>query len=677
MLNLKFLPVQFSFFLILGVLLGFTFEILLLVITITILILFLLLIYFYFKAESSFKAPISFSIFTSIIFVFIGVLRIELQSPKHQKNHYSKYKNSNNELIIKIDKVLKPSKYYNKYEAKIIQLNKRETKGKILINVNRKNINKSFQIDDIILTNNNLKEINKALNPNTFDYQEYLKKKGIYHQIKLDKGGFVKLTNNQKTLKGFAFIFREKINKALSKYNFSQEELSIINAILLGQRQDINHETFENYKNAGAIHILAVSGLHIGIILLFLNFLLQPLENFKKGKIVKLIIIILCLWLYAFIAGLSASVVRAVTMFTAIAIGWMSNRPSSVKNSLVVSLFFLLLINPLFLFDVGFQLSYTAVFFIVWLQPFFNNLWKPKFKIINYFWQLLTVSFAAQIGILPLSLYYFHQFPGLFFVSSLVIIPFLGFILGGGIFVIVLALLQILPQFLANFYGLIIELMNDFVAIIAQQEVFIFQNIAFSFLLMFVIYLFLIAITQWFYKKTKPNLAYVLVAIIFIQLALIYEEVESNKTNEFIVFHQVRKSIFGNREANKIQVYYNLDSTNVKSKNIVKDYNRSFSKLEIQQNYITKNVLKIDAKTILIIDSIGVYNDLKFIPETVILTQSPKINLERLIQVIKPKIIIADGSNYKSYVNLWQNTCKNNTIYFHNTSKKGAYQYRY
>ena len=677
MLNLKFLPVQFSFFLILGVLLGFTFEILLLVITITILILFLLLIYFYFKAESSFKAPISFSIFTSIIFVFIGVLRIELQSPKHQKNHYSKYKNSNNELIIKIDKVLKPSKFYNKYEAKIIQLNKRETKGKILINVDRKNINKSFQVDDIILTNNNLKEINKALNPNTFDYQEYLKKKGIYHQIKLDKGGFVKLTNNQKTLKGFAFIFREKINKALSKYNFSQEELSIINAILLGQRQDINHETFENYKNAGAIHILAVSGLHIGIILLFLNFLLQPLENFKKGKIVKLIIIILCLWLYAFIAGLSASVVRAVTMFTAIAIGWMSNRPSSVKNSLVVSLFVLLLINPLFLFDVGFQLSYTAVFFIVWLQPFFNNLWKPKFKIINYFWQLLTVSFAAQIGILPLSLYYFHQFPGLFFVSSLVIIPFLGFILGGGIFIIFLALLQILPQFLANFYGLIIELMNDFVAIIAQQEVFIFQNIAFSFLLMFVIYLFLIAITQWFYKKTKPNLAYVLVAIIFIQLALIYEEVESNKTNEFIVFHQVRKSIFGNREANKIQVYYNLDSTNVKSKNIVKDYNRSFSKLEIQQNYITKNVLKIDAKTILIIDSIGVYNDLKFIPETVILTQSPKINLERLIQVIKPKIIIADGSNYKSYVNLWQNTCKNNTIYFHNTSKKGAYQYRY
>lgn len=309
MLNLKFLPVQFSFFLILGIILGFTFEISLHVIIITLLILFLLFIYFYFKAEESFKAPISFAVVTSIIFLFIGVLRIELQSPKHQKNHYSKFYTSDNKLILKIDKALKSSKFYNKYEAEIIQLNQRKTKGKILINIERNNTAKAFKVDDVLFTKSDLTEVNKALNPNAFDYQEYLKKKGIYHQIKLNEGSFVKLTNNQKTLRGFAFIFREKINKALSKYNFSQEELSIINAILLGQRQDINHEIFENYKNAGAIHILAVSGLHIGIILLFLNFLLLPLENFKKGKILKLIVIIFCLWLYAFVAGLSASVV--------------------------------------------------------------------------------------------------------------------------------------------------------------------------------------------------------------------------------------------------------------------------------------------------------------------------------------------------------------------------------
>lgn len=677
MLNSKFLPVQFSFYLILGIVLGFSFEISLAIILMALLISFLLLIYYYFKAKKSFKNPVFFTILTAIIFLLIGILRMEFQSPKYQKNNYSKYYTLNSSLIVKIDKILKPSKFYYKYEAKILQVNQKKVKGEILINIDRKYNNNTFKVDDILLINSKLIEVNKALNPNEFDYKKFLKKKGIHHQIKLEEGSFIKLANNKKTLKGYAFIFREKINKALSKHNFSQEELSIINAILLGQRQYISLEVFENYKNAGAIHILAVSGLHIGIVLLLLNFLLLPVENFKRGKIIKLIIIITCLWLYAFIAGLSASVVRAVTMFTAVAIGWMSNRPSSVKNNLVVSLFFLLLINPLFLFDVGFQLSYTAVFSIVWLQPIFKKLWKPKFKVINYFWQLLTISFAAQIGILPLSLYYFHQFPSLFFISSLVIIPFLGFILGGGILIIILALLQILPQFLANFYGLIIESMNNFIAIIAQQEVFIFQNIPFSFLWMVVAYIFLITGMRLIYNKSKPNFMFFLMAIIFIQLLIIYKKSESNKNNEFIVFHQVKKSIFGNRKGNKMYIYNNLDSTNIRTNNIIKNYKLGFSNLDIQQNYITKNILKTDSKNILIIDSIGVYNNLELIPEMVILTQSPKINLERLIKLIQPKAIIADGSNYKSYVNLWEKTCKNNAIKFHNTSKKGAYQYHY
>ena len=278
----------------------------------------------------------------------------------------------------------------------------------------------------------------------------------------------------------------------MEKFNFSPNELSIINAIILGQRNNISNDLFESYKNAGAIHILAVSGLHIGIILLLLNFLLSPLERIKNGKTIKLILIIILLWIYAFIAGMSASVIRAVTMFTAIAIGWISDRPSNIKNSLIVSFFFLLLIHPLFLFDVGFQLSYTAVFSIVLIQPLIIKLWHPKWKPVHYFWQLLTVSFAAQLGILPLSLYYFHQFPGLFFISSLVIIPFLGIIIGFGILIIILALFQILPQILVDIYSFIITSMNNIIDLVAQQESFIFQEIYFSIVLMISFYLILI-----------------------------------------------------------------------------------------------------------------------------------------------------------------------------------------
>ena len=204
---------------------------------------------------------------------------------------------------------MKPSEFYQKYEAEIIQVNQIRTIGRVLININKNDLVEPINVDEIIITKNRLKEVNKALNPYEFDYQKYLKKQGIFHQIRLKKEDFISLKSRYNTLKGLAFNFRGKINKELNKYNLSPEELAIINALLLGQRQDISDELFESYKNAGAIHILAVSGLHIGIILLFLNFLLKPIDRLNRGNVIKLVVIVSCLWTYAFIAGLSASVV--------------------------------------------------------------------------------------------------------------------------------------------------------------------------------------------------------------------------------------------------------------------------------------------------------------------------------------------------------------------------------
>lgn len=601
---------------------------------------------------------------------------MNIQKPKYQKNHYIHIYKLEDQLVLRINKVLKSSEFYQKYEAEIIQVNQIRTIGRVLINIDKNDLVEPINVDEIIITKNRLKEVNKALNPYEFDYQKYLKKQGIFHQIRLKKEDFISLKSRYNTLKGLAFNFRGKINKELNRYNFSPEELAIINALLLGQRQDISDELFESYKNAGAIHILAVSGLHIGIILIFLNFLLKPIDRLNRGNVIKLIVIVSCLWTYAFIAGLSASVVRAVTMFTAIAIGIASNRPSSVKNGLIVSIFILLLINPLFLFDVGFQLSYTAVFSIVWIHPYFNNLWKPKFKIGNYFWQLLTVSFAAQLGILPLSLYYFHQFPGLFFISSLVIIPFLGLILGSGLIIIILALFQILPIILAEYYGILIKTMNDFVTLISQQEAFIFPNISFSFFLMISVYFLLITIFIWIYNNTTKNLAFVFIAIILIQMTLFIEKIHIQKTSEFIVFHQIKNSVLGIRRGHHMNVYHNLDSVDIINNRAIASYKISNANLKIQAKYPISNVIKLTSINLLVIDSFSIYHHVKLKPEIVILTQSPKINLERLIQELNPKIIISDGSNYVNHSRLWEKSCDHTNTKFYNTSINGAFVYQ-
>jgi competence protein ComEC len=484
------------------------------------------------------------------------------------------------------------------------------------------------------------------------------------------------LQKKNKSLFGIAHTLREKINSELKAQDFSKNELSIYNAILLGQRQDISKETFTTYKNAGAIHILAVSGLHIGIILMILNFLFQPIGKLKQGKIIKLVVVVLFLWVYALIAGLSPSVIRAVTMFTSIAIGITLNRPSGVKNSLVASLFFLLLGHPLFLFDVGFQLSYSAVFSIVWLQPFFSKLWKPKHKAVQYFWQLLTVSFAAQIGVLPLTLFYFHQFPGLFFVSSLVIIPILGLLLSIGFLVAILALLDFLPKQLVDFYEILLEAMNKIVEIISKQETFLFEGISFSILLMVSSYMLLIFTMTFLQQKNIKNAFLFLSAVLLLQATLFYEKKKKQEKNEFIFFQETANSVFVHRKNEKVIVYKNLDTINRNLSRPVKSYILG-NNLEISERKPIKNYFKSEKTSMLVIDSFGIYYPLKIYPEIVILTQSPKINLDRLIEILQPKMIIADGSNYKSYINRWQKTCGEKKINFYDTSKMGAFVTNY
>lgn len=223
---------------------------------------------------------------------------------------------------------------------------------------------------------------------------------------------------------GLASNFRESIISKLKKENFGEEELGVIQALLLGKRDDISENTYNNYTNAGAVHILAVSGLHVGIILLLLEFFLSPLARLPKGKTLKLLLVVLLLWGYAFVAGLSPSIVRAVTMFSFVAYALYLNRPANSFNIIALSMLFILLVKPLFLFQVGFQMSYAAVFAIVWIYPKLQKFWFPDNFIIRKTWQLLSVSAAAQLGVLPISLFYFHQFPALFFISNLLIIPF-------------------------------------------------------------------------------------------------------------------------------------------------------------------------------------------------------------------------------------------------------------
>ena len=460
---------------------------------------------------------------TYLIFLCIGVLIYNFNDDRLLKSHYSHSISCNQEVdvVFRLKKRLKPNLYNERFEASIIQVNELEVSGKILVNINKDSIDSVFNVDDLIFSRSKLVEIKEPLNPFQFDYKTYLARNNVLHQIYLKPYDLLFLSRDQTTLYGYADYIRERISNKLNQAGFDKESLSIIKALLLGQRQDINRETYDNYINSGTIHILAVSGLHIGIILWILNFLFKPLLYLKYGNYIKPILLVFILWGFAIIAGLSPSVVRAVTMFSIITVAMHLKRSTNIYNTLAISAFLLLLFNPKFLFNVGFQLSYLAVLGIVSIQPLIYNVWKPKFIIIDKLWQILTVTIAAQIGVLPISLFYFHQFPSLFFVSNIVVIPFLGILLFGGVLVIVLGLLNVLPSILVEMYSFVISSLNNFIAWIAQFEDFLFKDIPFTFLQVLISYVFVISCVQIFKTKSFKWFTIVIVSILVFQLNFI------------------------------------------------------------------------------------------------------------------------------------------------------------
>lgn len=663
---LKFISIKLTLFLILGILIG---RYLNLGIQISILltaIFFGILSYLFFNKTP--RNSISFGIVTFITTICIGILAISLWKPNNHYTHQNLEKSYT--WKFKIREVLKSSSFSDRYVANILSANEKNIEGKILLSFTSDSTAQKFQVDDELITYGELSKIKGPLNPHQFDYKNYLEGLGIYHQLRLFETNYFLATNNKKTMYGIAASLRTRITTKLQQENFETDELSIIQALLLGQRNDISETTYNNYKNAGAVHILAVSGLHIGVLLLLLQFLLSPIERLPKGKTIKLIVIVILLWCFALLAGFSASIIRAVTMFSFVAYALYLNRPSNTFNILALSMFFILLvINPMLLFQVGFQMSYAAVFSIVWLYPLLQKLWFPKNILIKKIWQLLSVSIAAQLGVLPISLFYFHQFPGLFFVSNLLIVPFLGLILGMGILVIALALCNSLPNFLVIGYNALIELMNDLIAWVAQQEAFIFQNITFDIAQLVLSYLIIIALILALTKAGFRHVSFLLIGIIGFQIWIVYINRITNLKEDLLIAHQTKNAVLMYRNGTLLEVIAN-DTT--ATNRIVTDYQVA-ERIEKVRYAKIQNSYTFKEKTILVIDSLGIYTNQN--ASYILLTESPKINLERLIDALHPKQIIVDGSNYHSYVNRWKNTCLKRKLPFHYTGEKGVYYF--
>ncbi|WP_092444883.1 ComEC/Rec2 family competence protein [Winogradskyella sediminis] len=670
---LNFTLIKLTICLVVGILLAHYLELNFYVILFVTIGLITLLGLYYWSIKSKINRQPFFGILACICMVGIGVIAYNIQNEKLRPNHYTNISSDEKEntFVIQIRKRLKPDSYNNKYIGKIKAINGKDATGRLLINIKRDSLSQHFKIDDVLFISSTLKTVQKPLNPYQFNYNKYLELNNVYHQVYLNSENVFQLSDSKSTIYGYADALRTKINTKLIEAGFKDDALSIMNALLLGQRQTIDKTIYSNYVNSGTIHILAVSGLHVGIILWILNFFFRPLLYLKHGHVIRPIILVSLLWIFAIIAGLSPSVTRAVTMFSVVSIAMHLKRRTNIYNTLVTSAFIILLLQPTLLFAVGFQMSYLAVLSIVSIQPIIYSVWRPKYWIINKPWEIFTVTLAAQAGIAPISLYYFHQFPGLFFISNLVVIPFLGLILGIGITIIALALINILPDFMVDIYSFIINSLNQFIAWVAQFENFLFRDIPFTLIQVLMAYLIIITAIQVYKFRSFKWTALCLLAIIGLQGVFFYNKLQTQH-DAFVIFNRSRHTLIGLKEHRKLTVYHNLEDTKFNSDYAIKNYKVGEFIDDIETDSL-QTVYQYNDKIILAIDSLAVYKNISFQPHFILLRNSPKLNLNRVIDSLKPKRIIADASNYKTYLKRWKETCAHKKIPFHQTNEKGAF----
>ncbi|MEG1572927.1 MAG: ComEC/Rec2 family competence protein, partial [Bacteroidales bacterium] len=313
------------------------------------------------------------------------------------------------------------------------------TEGKAILYFQKDSTNAHLEYGQCVWVKLVLKKITNEPSI-SFDYARFLARKQIYYQgyVQSQNTVFCSEYNGNFLIKN-ALILQSNLIHILTKVGLDGREFTLASALLLGQMGDMDEDLQQAYRSAGLIHILCVSGLHIGLFATVLLSILSFLQNKRWLLILKLSIVCACIWIYAFIVGLSPSVLRSTVMFSFVSLGQCFNRENDIYRSLLSSAFLLLLINPYTLFSIGFQLSYLAVIGIVCFQKLFLKIWHPKYKICKYLWELIGVSISAQLATTPLIIYYFHQFPNYFLLSNIVGSPLSSLLLPLGMSILFLA----------------------------------------------------------------------------------------------------------------------------------------------------------------------------------------------------------------------------------------------
>jgi len=549
--------------------------------------------------------------------------------------------------------------------------------GQAILYIQKDKLTSGLLYGDRLLVEANFEPPEKALNPDGFDYATYLKRQGIGATAYVRSGRW-QLTgrNTSFSLLRMADKCRIFLLDVFRKQHIGGDEFAVLAALTLGYTGDLNPEVRAAYSATGVVHILSVSGMHVGIIYVVLVFLLGFMDNSRGLRLVKASLILLFLWAYAFVTGMSPPVIRSTLMFTFVAVATCLNRKSNIYNTIFMSMLAMLLVNPMYLYDVGFQLSYAAVLSILFFKPVLDKLYNPATKLTRFVWTMLSVSLAAQVGTTPFTLYYFQQFPNYFLITNFIAIPLSSLIIYLAMGLLFVSFVPWLSTGIGFLLNKSVWLLNS--AIISIQNLpHSVSHVSLDIRQSLVLFLAIFCLSGYYFNRKFVPLVTGLVSLLIACLFSFQVNYRTLTTKRIIVYAGQKNTHVSFINLNQNDVF-STDSLEIKriagvywqNQKLEKPhfithnswFNDGFASYKgLRILVLTKDLLKKKTSgTPLKLDYLIIGNHLK-----------PRI--DQILECVHPRKIIVDKSISNWYTGNIRQLCKNRKIGFYAVASQGAY----
>lgn len=637
--------------------------------------------------NSSYRNRWVFGTSASVLMTTLGMLTVFIRTDKLKSDHISQLRDGRYPFVVQI--IEGPQEKVNSYKflvkTQCVRLygDCEPKSGKMLLYLPKDSAAAQLKYGDRLVGEGNITSIDWPKNPGEFNYKQYMDYQQVQKQVILKERQWKLLERNKgNPIKAFVYRLRYKMLNILYVNGIGKESFGVASALILGYKDALDGDTIKAYVGAGAVHVLAVSGLHVGVIYLIIMFLLKPVGRGKRAAMIRVSVIIVFLLLYGMLTGMPPSVSRAIVMFACIAVAKSFRFQTNIYNTLAFSALLVTFIDPYAVMQVGFQLSYLAVAGISYLYPRLYAFWVVPNRIVNWLWQITCVSIAAQVATFPLVLFYFHQFAIYSLLSGPIVILGATIVIWLGLVLFLTSWLPVLPVLFAAVLDYTIHWMNWCVSFVEGLPFSQIKEIDITLLETWLIYVGIVFLLIWLSTARVKWLLTFLSIVLIIGVSQLNEAIMQSKQRMFIVYSVPKGTMMSFVAGRKAYVFGDRDlyENESKMKYHIKPHWWQLGINEIQFSIVDSlQRIPISSQEInlALIGSDGKYREILNLGnetnKTLLLYGNPEINVGKLLKLYDFQKVLFDASN--SYENLrrWTHQCDRLGVEYYNLDGSGAY----